>query len=756
MSKLGKIARRTFLIGATTMAGGLAVGYYFYQRDPKNPIADRLSEGEATFNPFIKIAADNTITIYTGRAEMGQGVSTTLAAYVAEELDVSLEQITVAPGPNSSAYRNTAVIEEFTIKGAFAEGIIASAERSVMGIAAETMGVQVTGGSASARDGYEKMRAAGSVAREMLKLAAARRMGVSLNSLRTENGVVSAGDRSLTYGELAAEAAANTPPRAVTLRDPKDWRLLGKSQPRTDVPAKVTGQAVFGIDVALPDMVHATVRMSPRFGASVISYDDTAARAVPGVENVVRIDTGGVHGFGVIASNTWAAFKGAEAIEVEWAAATYPATHEAIDQSLRNELNESSGYAFRSEGDAAAILAEAGAADVVEAEYAVPFLAHACLEPMNATAHIKDGKLTLWAPTQVPGLAVLAASAATGINRDAIELHTTFLGGGFGRRTESDFVRYAAILALHTDGRPVKVTWSREEDTRHDTYRPAARARMKAVVQQGQLPTALHAKVAAPSVIQSLVGRSLVAPPVPTPDRSVVEGMFDQPIDLDHISVSGVHAGQTLPIGFWRSVGHSHNGFFHETFLDEIAHHAGLDPVEMRLRLMANHPTAQKCMEKVAKMSGWGRPLPAGQGMGVAFTFSYGSWVAQVAKVSVDDDGVRIDNIWCAADVGRAMDPAIVAAQMQSGIIFGLSSAMNQKITLADGEVQEGNFWEFDSMRMAQCPRIEVAVLENAPKMGGAGEPGMPPSVPALGNAIFAATGQRLRSLPFGDEVTFV
>ncbi|MEM7544254.1 MAG: molybdopterin cofactor-binding domain-containing protein [Pseudomonadota bacterium] len=756
MSRIGTIARRTFLIGAAAVTGGVALGYYYYQRDPKNPIEAMLAEGESTFNPYLKIGSDNTITVYTGRAEMGQGVSTTLAAYVAEELDVEMDQITVEHGPGSSAYRNIEMLREGAMVRPWDDSFSANMQRSAMATVAEIIGAQATGGSSSTRDGYERMRAAGCAAREMLKAAAVARLGVDAAGLSTEAGHVIAGDQRIAYGDLAAEAAALPVPSKLTLRDPKDWRLLGRSLPRTDVRAKVTGTAVYGTDIDLPGMVYGTVRMSPRFGADVVSYDDTEALKVPGVEKIIRIDTHDSHGFGVIASNTWAAFQGAEAIEVEWEEATYPKTVEDIMDGYRTALNAEDGASFRAVGDAAAAIANAPGAEVIEAEYTAPFLAHACMEPMNATAQFAEGKLTIWCPNQSPTIIAMAGAAAVDVDRDDVTVHTTYLGGGFGRRAEPDFARYAAHIAKETDGRPVNVTWTREEDTRHDTYRPAAIGRFKAVVPQGGEPTAFHAKVATPSIMQSVMGRAVFAPPSPSPDRTAVEGIFDQPVDFEHVSVAAIHPDQNLPIGFWRSVGNSFNGFFHEGFMDEIAVASGQDPVEMRLKLMANYPTAQKTLAKVAEMSGWGRDPGANRGLGVAFTFSFGSWVAQVAEVTDTPDGIRIDNVWCAADVGRALDPAIVSAQMSSGIVFGLSSAINQQITLADGEVQEGNFWDFDAMRMAQCPTIEVAVLENADHMGGAGEPGMPPSVPALGNAIFAATGKRLRSLPFGNEVAFL
>ena len=755
MSMVGKITRRALLLGAATVGAGVAVGYYYHQRDPGNPIEDMLADGEATFNPFLKIAADNTVTVYTGRAEMGQGASTSLAAYVAEELDVELADIVVEHGPFSSAYRNNAVLAEGGKARPWDDGFGARMEHNVFGALGEILGLQATGGSSSMIDAYDKMRIAGCAAREVLKAAAAERLGVAASTLETEKGHVVAGGERIPYGDLALAAAKLSPPENMRLRDPSKWKIIGKPQMRNDMVKKVTGAPIFGVDVELPDMVHGTVRMSPRHGANVVSYDDAAALEVPGVEKVVRIDTHDSHGFGVIASNTWAAFKGAEAIEVEWEAASYPGTVEEIMADYAAKLEED-GASFRAEGDAAAAIASAPADQVIEADYTAQFLAHACMEPMNATAQFKDGKLKIWAPNQSPTVVAMAGAAAVGVDRDDVEVVTTYLGGGFGRRGEPDFARYAAHLAKETGGRPVKVTWTREEDQSHDVYRPAAIGRMKAVAKPGEVPSAFYAKVSSPSIQQSVMSRILFTPPSPSPDKVAVDGIFNQPVDFKNVSVEAVHPDQTLPIGFWRSVGNSFCGFFHEGFMDEIAVATGQDPVEMRIKLMANYDPAVKVMEKVAAMSGWGRDPGPGRGMGVAFTYSFGSWCGQVIEVADTPDGVKIDKVWCAVDVGRAIDPGIVAKQMTGGIVYGLSSAMGQKITLADGEAQELNFWDYDVMRMAQCPTMEVAVLENAPKMGGAGEPGTPPSIPALGNAIYAATGKRLRSLPFGDDVEFV
>ncbi|MEL6793078.1 MAG: molybdopterin cofactor-binding domain-containing protein, partial [Pseudomonadota bacterium] len=688
MGRVAKIARRTFLLGAAAVGTGVAVGYYYYQRDPGNPIEDMLANGEATFNPYLKIGSDNTITVYTGRAEMGQGSSTALAALVAEELDVEMEQITVEHGPFSSAYANHAILAEGGKSRPWDKSFGARMEHNVFGVLGEILGVQGTGGSTAVVDGYTKMRAAGCTARELLKAAAAERLGVSAASLTTEGAHVVAGDQRIPYGELAIAAAAMTPPKDMKLREAQDWRILGKSQKRLDLEKKVTGAPIFGTDVDLADMVYGTVRMSPRFGANVVSYDDSEALKVPGVEKVVRIDTHDSHGFGVIASNTWAAFKGAEAIEVEWEDASYPDTVEEIMADYERVLNEEDGAPFRDEGDAKGALAAAPADEIIEADYRAQFLAHACMEPMNATAQFKDGKLTVWTGNQAPTIVAMAGAAAVGIDRDDVTVHTTYLGGGFGRRGEPDFPRYAAHMAKHTGGRPVKVTWTREEDQSHDVYRPAAIGRFKAVAKAGELPSTFYAKVSSPSIQQSVMGRVLFSPPSPSPDKVAVDGIFNQPVDFENAYVEAVHPDQTLPIGFWRAVGNSYCGFFHEGFMDEIAVATGQDPVEMRLKLMANYRPAQQVIEKVAEMSGWGRDPGPNKGLGVAFTYSFGSWCGQVIEVTNGDDGISIDKVWCAVDVGTAIDPGNIKRQMTSGIVYGLSSATGQKITLADGEVQ--------------------------------------------------------------------
>lgn len=756
MASIGKIARRTFLIGAAALAGGVAVGYWYVSRPYPNPLKDGLAEGEATFNPFLKIAADGTITVIAPRAEMGQGISTTLAAFVAEELDVPLDRLTVEHGPTSWAYYNGTMMEESGPFPWFDESVLAEIARDAFATVGKVLGLQATGGSASARDGFDRMRQAGAAARHMLVEAAAERLGVPARDLETENAAVvhRASGRSLSYGELAADAAKVSLPSRVTLKERSQWTLLGKPQKRVDMLAKVTGAPIFGLDVSLPDMLFGTVKMSPVFWARPGRADLSKAEAVPGVVKIVPLDTTYGHGFGVIAENTWAAFRAADLIEADWGAPDYPADPAAVDAALTAALDSGDASVMREDGDVETEFADAPRERLVEAEYAVPYLAHVCMEPMNATALYRGGKLELWAPNQMPTLVEQLSGAAIGVETKDVTAHTTFLGGGFGRR-EMDTTIYAAIMARAVEGRPVKVIWSREEDVRHDTYRPAAKGRFRARLGEDGLPVALDMRIAAPSILASVMRRTFPSLAPVGPDGTITQGSHDQPYTIPNYRVAGIKADLGVPVGFWRSVGNSFNGFFHESFMDEIAEAGGLDPVELRRRLMRDFPAALAVVDKAAAMSGWAEPAGEGRAKGFAFTLSFGSWVAEVVEVADTPEGVKIEKVWIAADVGTALDPGIIEAQLVSGAVFGLSSAMNQEVTLKDGRVEQSNLHDFDAMRIHQCPDFEVAILENHPKMGGVGEIGTPPAVAALANAVSRLKGKRFRSLPLSKEVAF-
>ncbi len=754
---IGKIARRTFLFGAAAIAGGAVFGYYYVSRPYPNPLQDGLGEGEATFNPFIKIAEDNTITIIAPRAEMGQGVQSTLACLVAEELDVSLDEVEVEHGPADWVYFNEAAFADGGPFAFFDESFLARTTRSVMKPLAKVLGLQMTGGSTSIRDYYLKMRQSGSGARAMLLQVAAKRWNVDVSSLQTGNRAVRnpANGESYTYGELAVDAAKLDGPDIVTLKDRKDWKLLGQSPQRVDIPHKVTGEAVFGIDVDLPDMVYGTVKLSPRFGAKARAYDSAAALKVPGVIKIIELETTTGSGFGIIATNTWAAFKGAEALEVEWEEATYPKFNDALMDTIAKGMDEDKGFSLRDDGDTEISFADAPRSEMLEVEYRAPFLAHATMEPMNATAQFKDGVLQIWSPNQAPTLLQMVCADLVGVESEDVIVNTTYMGGGFGRRAEVDFTLYAVEMAKESDGKPIKVTWTREEDMTHDSYRPAAIGRMRARVAKGEGPKAVDIHIGSPSVVKSFLGRTFPSISPAGPDRTISEGCFDQPYTIKNYKVSATPVDFPIPVGFWRSVGNSFNGFFHESFMDEIASHAGVDPLAMRLKLMADYPAATGALKKVAQMSGWDKPRLENTGMGLAFTLSFGAWVAQVVQIRMDGDDVRIENVWAAVEIGTAFDPQNIKSQVMSGIIFGLSSAIGQEITFEKGEVSETNFDSFDAMRINQCPNIEVAVLETYDKVGGVGEVGTPPAIPALANAIFDATGLRLRDLPLSKGIDF-
>jgi len=755
MGKIAKYTRRGFLGLGIAAAGGLAVGYYYYQKPYPNPLPETLEDGHFSFTPYVIIGQDNAITLITPRAEMGQGIHTTLAALVAEELGVDMDQITTEHGPAAAAYYNGAMLKEGAPFPFFEDGFIAETARGAMGVLGKFLALQVTGGSSATIDGFEKMRAAGATARAVLLQAAANRWGVEADSLTTLRAEVihPNGDR-LSYGALAAEASALTLPKPPKLKDPSKWRILGKSQPRVEILEKVTGAPIYGIDVQLPDMLYATVVMSPRFGAKAKSADKVAAMAMPGVLNVVEITTSTGAGFGIVASNTWAAFEGARALAPEWESASYPASTAGLKALWQEALDREASFTFGGEGDPEAAMQ---GAEVHEASYSLPYLAHTAMEPMNATAQFKDGKLTLWLGTQAPGIAAMATASLLGIEAGDVEVVTTRLGGGFGRRTEVDVPLYAAAIAAQTGGKPVKVTWTREEDTRHDTYRPMAEARLRATLKDG-LPEALDYRVASPSINKSVMARTFPALGDRSgDDRSILDGSFDQPFSWPHSRFAAHQVDTDIPVGFWRSVGNSINGFVYESFLDELAMAGGQDPLNMRLAMMkdARHEPARAALKAVADMARWGQDLPEGVGQGIAHTLSFGTWVAEVVQVDMRSGAVKIDHIWAVADPGIVLDPANFETQISSGIIYGLSAAIGQEISFEDGRVMQENFYDYDALRMAGVPPIEVALLENSPRMGGAGEPGTPPIAAALGNAIFAASGKRLRALPFSNAVDF-
>ena len=724
MSKLGKIARRTFLFGTVAIVGGVAFGAYKVNQDYPNPFEG--DPDKITLNPFLFV--DQTgITLIAPRAEMGQGTHTTWAALIAEELDVDLDQVNVIHGPAAKAYYNSALMEaalpflDYKVKG-FQHGM-----RSFVGDISKLLGTQMTGGSTAMKDGFDRMREIGASARETFKQAAAERWGLKRSELVTARGVVTAPDgSSLSYEELAEEAARIDPPR-VELRPRSEWRLLGKTQPRVDMLGKATGTAEFGADVRLDGMKFATVRMNPR-RTGMKQYDATAAQTMPGIEKIVDLGDG----IAVIASNTWLAMQAANAVEIEWEKAEYADTDVQFAQ-LKATFADEPNATPRDEGD----VEQEFDGTLVQAEYNVPALAHATMEPMNATALYTADSLTVWSGNQAPGSVQSACANVVGLDPENVEVITPYLGGGFGRRAETDFSVMAAKVAKAMPGVPVKTTWSREEDMRHDKYRPPALARFKGVVKDGQA-VMLDGQLASQTVL-----------PIPGPNRENVTGSFDQPYGIPNYRMRGYLADLGLPVGFWRSVGASSNGFVFESFIDEMAHAAGRDPLEFRLELIRReHEPSAKLLETVREMSGWTGQTPEGIGRGVAFTYSFGTPVAEAIEVQDTGSGIKITNCWIAVDPGIALDPGNIEAQMVGGAIYGLSAAAYGEITFADGEVEQFNFPDYDALRMHTAPNFEVRILENNRYMGGIGEPGTPPAAPALANALFDLTGIRARELP--------
>ncbi|MBT3465650.1 MAG: xanthine dehydrogenase family protein molybdopterin-binding subunit [Rhodobacteraceae bacterium] len=746
MGKIKTIARRSFLTGSAAIVGGVAFGVYRYKTPYANPLLNGLPEGEAALTAYVKIDASG-ITLITPRADSGQGAYSVQAILIAEELDVELDQINVDPGMPDKAYYNTALGADGAPFAPTDDSFAANTTRAVMDSMMKFAGMQITGGSTTVPDSYEKLRVAGAVARETLKMAAAEKTDIAVADLRTKSGkVITPDGTEIRYEDLAAIAATLDPVEDVALRDPNTWRILGKQHQRYDTVAKSTGTQAYSIDFKRDGMVHAMVRTNPRRGGEMISFDDTEAKAMRGVQKVLPI-TGGV---AVVADNTWRAIQAANAVEIEWGAAPYPAEMDAHWQALSDSFNDDQQDSRqRDDGNVVAAL---DGADVIEAEYRAPYLAHAPLEPISAVVEVSEDRVDVWTGTQIPRFVQTNVSKVTGVDFDDVHVHVLMMGGSFGHRLEDRIVKEATEVAMQMPGIPVKLTYSREEDMAHDDTRQIAMGRGRGSVKNGQVET-MDLGIAMPSVVASQMGRQGLS--LPGPDTQIVAGAWEQPLSIPNYRITGYRAPELAPISSWRSVGASTNGFFHDVFLDELIHAAGADQMEERLRLCWHEPS-RKVLEKVAEMSNWGAPLAPKKGRGVGFCMSFGVAVAEVVEVTNTDDGIKLDKVWVAAEVGKVVDPNMFENMVQGGVNWALGHAIMSEITYSDGMTEQENFDTFESLRMYQSPKIEVAGLENGDHVRGIGEPMVPPAAAALSNAIFAATGQRIREMPMNKFIDFV
>jgi len=714
-------SRRTFLKATATMGAGLVVAFVipgakrFAIAAPEAAAA--VSAGLQP-NAYLRIAPDDSVTVLLAHSEMGQGIWTTLAMLVAEELDADWTRIRVEHAPAAPPFAHTA------------------------------FGMQMTGGSTTTWSEFDRYRQAGATARALLVAAAAQKFNVPAAQVRTENGTAIAGDQRARYGELAVQAATLKAPEQVALKDPKDWKLIGHPTKRLDTPEKITGRAQFGMDVQFDGLLTAVVARAPVFGGSVKSFDAAAAKAVPGVRNVVQVPSG----VAVIADHYWAAKLGRDALKIEWDAGPNTALDTAALREQFRTLALTDGALAKQAGDAKAALSKA--THTLEAEYHVPYLAHAPMEPLNATVKFDNGVCDIWTGTQFQTLDQQVAAKILGIAPENVHIHTTFLGGAFGRRATptSDFVSEAVEVAKAA-GKPVKTVWTREDDIRGGYYRPMYVQQARVALDDAGKPVAWHHVLVGQSI---LIGSPFEAAMVKGGiDGTSVEGVVDSPyiVDLADHRVE-LHSPRTgIPVLWWRSVGHSYNGFVMESLIDELAHAAKQDPVEYRRALLGKHPRHLAALNLAAEKSGWGSPLAQGRARGVAVHESFGSFIAQVAEISIDPNPglrhpVRVHRVVCAIDCGIAVNPEGVRAQMESGIAFGLGAALHSALNFKDGRVQESNFHDYRVLRMDEMPQIDVHIVPSTEKMGGAGEPGTPPIAPAVANAIFALTGQRLRELP--------
>ena len=725
MSAVVKVTRRDFVKVSSAASFGLILAAEL----PLARGAAANGSDAAPLGPFVQIAPDGQVTIWVHKSEMGQGVRTALPMIIAEELDAEWSKVRIRQADLDAAF-----------------------------------GPQGTGGSSSIRGSWMPLRKTGATARAMLVAAAAAAWSVDPAACRTEGGVIThpASGRSIRYGEVAKAASILPVPAGVALKAPASFRIVGREKvERLDNADIVRGRARFGIDSHPPGLLYAVVLRSPVFGGTVVSVDDQKARAIAGVKKIVRIDAQGSNlpwnGVAVVATSTWASMKGRDALKVKWEEGTRAAESSASLSDLMAEMAAKPGRAIRHEGDADAVLA--GATRRIEATYEVPYLAHATMEPMNCTAHALPSSLEIWAPTQFAGWAASTCGHALGLTDAQVKVHVTLLGGGFGRRANPDFALEASLISKAV-GAPVKVQWTREDDMQHDFYRPASLHRLTAALGTDGEPVAWRHRLVSPSIDAFMHG---------TDAKNIQESEMDGAADLrqriPNLRVDYAYADSGAARGWWRSVANSGNTFVVQSFFDELAHAAGKDPVAYQLALFGGPPVSsadpaekehpfdsgrmRRVIELAAGKAGWGRAQAPGRFLGFAAEYSFMTYVAEVAEVSVADDGTpRVHRVVAAIDCGTPVNPDGITAQVEGAVIFGLTAALKGRISLNDGRVEQSNFHDYQLLRMNEAPRIEVHIVPSGEHPTGTGEPALPPLAPAVCNAIFAATGKRIRKLP--------
>ena len=700
MNAIQKLDRRSFLKTSAAATGGLILGFYLPEH---NQLQAQSAAGK--LNAYVRIGTDDSVTLYIHKAEMGQGTVTSLSMLLAEELECDWKKIrTEFPGVDPVAFG--------PMQGVF--------------------------GSMSVRTSWEPLRKAGATAAEMLVQAAAQKWNVPKSQCRAENNsVVNLTTKErLSYGSLV-EAASKlpVPQQGVALKDPTQFKLVGKSQKRMDTPAKVTGKTTFGIDVKVPGMLYATLQRSPVFGGKVKTFDAAKAKAVPGVKQVVQIS----NGVAVLADNTWAAMEGRKALVVQWDEGPLATTTSGTIRKVFADMAEKPGAVARKEGDVAAALSTAP--QKIEAVYEVPYLSHAPMEPLNAVAHVRADGCDVWSGMQIQSIARETAAKAAGLPPEKVQINTVYLGGGFGRRGGADFIAEAVEISKAA-GVPVKLQWTRDDDLQHDTYRPASYTKFTSALDANGMPTVWNARVVCPSFAGLRNGV----------DRTGVEGIAEIRYAIPNILVEYHPPDVGIPTSYWRSVGYSHNTFFTESFLDELAVAAKQDPVAFRRKLLAKAPRMLGVLELAAEKAGWDKPLPSGRYRGISVVDNLGSFNAQVAEVSLEKGKVRVHRVVCAVDCGYVVNPAIVVQQIESGIVYGLSAALRGEITIDRGRVQQTNFNNYEPLRIDEMPVIETYIVPSTNPPGGIGEASTPAIAPAVTNAIFRATGKRIRKLPIKPE----